>query len=128
MYVGGGGILISGIRVYTNPNVIGRAKTKDCRMIPGHSSTPLFRSPIFLSACAFFLDLYVRMPFQGNQGRFFLSKDAEQAPNFEVLLAKGQDAFQTIWSQYQKRFPKKSFKKVSRLLARDTGHVHNHYQ
>ena len=30
-------------RVYLRePNVIGRAKTKGCRMIPGHSSTPLF--------------------------------------------------------------------------------------
>ena len=37
------------------PNVIGRAKTKDCRMIPGHSSPPLSRPAIFLSVCAFFL-------------------------------------------------------------------------
>ena len=29
--------------MYANPNVIGRAKTKDCRMIPGHSSPPLSR-------------------------------------------------------------------------------------
>ena len=30
-----------------------------------HSSPPLSRPPIFLFVCAFFLDLYVRMPFQG---------------------------------------------------------------
>ena len=41
--------------MYANPNVIGRAKTKDCRMIPGHSSPPLSRPAIFLSVCAFFL-------------------------------------------------------------------------
>ena len=52
--------------MYANPNVIGRAKTKDCRMTPGHSSPPLSRPPIFLPLLAFFLDLYVRMPFQGK--------------------------------------------------------------
>ena len=52
--------------MYANPNVIGRAKAKDCRMIPGHSSPPFSREPIFLFVCAFFLDLYVRMPFQGK--------------------------------------------------------------
>ena len=30
--------------MYPNPNVIGRAKTKDCHMTPGHSS-PLSRPP-----------------------------------------------------------------------------------
>ena len=29
--------------------------SKDCRMIPGHSSPPLSRPAIFLSVCAFFL-------------------------------------------------------------------------
>ena len=60
--------------MYANPNVIGRAKTKDCRMIPGHSSPPLSRPAIFLSVCAFFLDLFVRMPFQGNLSKSIYCK------------------------------------------------------
>ena len=50
--------------MYANPTVIGRAKIKSCRLTPGYSSPPLSRSSIFLSVCAFFLDLYVTMPFQ----------------------------------------------------------------
>ena len=38
-----------------------------------------------------------------DQGRFFTSKNPEQAPNFEVLLQNRftpeQDPFLTIWSQ-----------------------------
>ena len=33
-----------------------------------HSSPPLSHPPIFLFVCAFFLDLYVRMSFQGTVG------------------------------------------------------------
>ena len=40
--------------MHANPNVVGRAKTKDCRMIPGHSSPRLSRPAIFLSVSAFF--------------------------------------------------------------------------
>ena len=38
-----------------NPNVIGRAKTKDCRMTPGHSSPPLSHPLIFFFVGAFSL-------------------------------------------------------------------------
>ena len=84
--------------MYANPNVIGRAKTKDCRMIPGHFSPPLSCPAIFLSVCAFLLDLYVRMPFQGR----YMIKSLQKSKATEILLKawKFQNVPKPIIGQY----------------------------
>ena len=69
------------------PNMIGRAKTKGCRMIPGHSSTRLFH-PFSCPSARFSSTSTLECPFHGSKNRkdFYFEGTVPKSAIFTVSV------------------------------------------